>query len=238
MTQKNSKGSESEGWESFAEEADGGSLSSNPELEAALREAAEAVESEPSESQPSEGEVLELTDPIIEESIEDSSAEIVELKDSLLRLRAEFDNFRKRALKERQEAQRYGHQNLAKDLLTAVDNLDRALDHSRASEGGDLKSLLRGVELVQRELVGALGNHGVTRVEALGKTFDPSLHEAMAQAPDGSVPENTVIEVFEQGYQLRDRLIRPARVVVAKAPEEEDEKAPEEEDIDGEQTSD
>ena len=78
------------------------------------------------------------------------------------------------------------------------------------------------VELVQRELLTALGNHGVVQIESHGKAFDPAVHEAMAQAPDATVPPNTVIDVFEQGYKLRDRLIRPARVVVAKEPEGEE----------------
>ena len=161
---------------------------------------------------------MERVEELTDAQIEVLTAELAELKDRMLRLQAEFDNFRKRALKERQEASQYGHQNLVKDLLSAVDNLDRALDHSRTSESGDLEGLLQGVELVQRELLGALGKHGVTQVEAQGKPFDPNVHEAMVQAPDGSVPENTVIDVFEVGYKLRDRLIRPARVVVAKAP--------------------
>jgi len=197
MTQKTTD--TTEGWESHSEEAGGGSLASNPELEEALREAAEAIEKREEKSEDGALSSLDLTEPPddapSQEVVEDLSAEVVDLKDRLLRLQAEFDNFRKRALRERQEALQYGHQNLT--------------------------GLLRGVELVQRELLGALGNHGVTRVEALGKAFDPTLHEAMAQAPDGSVPENTVLEVFEEGYQLRDRLIRPARVVVAKAPEGE-----------------
>ena len=82
-----------------------------------------------------------------------------------------------------------------------------------------MESLLQGVELVQRELLTALGKHGVVRIEAVGKPFDPALHEAMAQAPDGSVEPNTVTEELQKGYQLRDRLLRPSRVVVAKAPE-------------------
>ncbi len=232
----------SEGWESLAEDADG-SLAANPELEAALREAAEAVESyektpsgsadaesssseataaESSDGAVSEAAAAESADPNAPDPDAELIAELVEMKDRMLRLKAEFDNFRKRALKERQEALQYGHQNLVKDLLSAVDNLDRALEHSRTSESGDLEGLLQGVELVRRELLGALGKHGVTQIEAKGKQFDPNVHEAMVQAPDGSVPENTVIEVFEVGYKLRDRLIRPARVVVAKAPESKD----------------
>jgi molecular chaperone GrpE len=140
----------------------------------------------------------------------------------LLRLQADFENFRRRALREKTEAHQYGHQNLVKDLLSAVDNLERAIDHARGSGGGDLESLLRGVELVRRELLTAFAKHGVTQVEAVGRPFDPALHEAMAQIPDASAAPNTIVEELQKGYLVRDRLLRPARVVVTRAPEPED----------------
>ena len=113
----------------------------------------------------------------------------------------------------------FGPQNLVKDLLSVVDNLGRAIDHARKSAGGDLQGLLQGVELVQRELLSVLEKHHVTEVDALGKPFNPAYHEAMAQVPDDSVPANTVIEVLQKGYQLRDRLLRPAQVVVTREPD-------------------
>src|SRR4029453_16236286 len=137
----------------------------------------------------------------------------------LLPLEAEFENFRKRALRERQEAAQYGSQNLFKDLVSVVDNLERAIAHARESGGGDLASFLQGVELVRRELLGVFEKNHVTEIEAKGKPFDPALHEAMTQVESGAVPPNTVIDVLEKGFQLRDRLVRPARVIVAKAPE-------------------
>ncbi len=204
----------SAGWESLAEESEG-SLAPSAELEEALREAAEAVEERgrnrersrgaPPEPSPREAELL---------------AELEATKDRHLRLHADFENFRRRASRERLEAEQYGHQNLVKDLLTAVDNLDRAIDHARRSDGGDLESLLQGVELVRRELVAALVKHGVAAIEAAGRPFDPALHEAMAQAPDDSVAPNTVIEELQRGYVLRDRLLRPARVVVSRRSED------------------
>ena len=148
-----------------------------------------------------------------------SREELADTEDRLLRLQADFENFRKRALRERQEAAQYGSQNLFKDLLSVVDNLERAIEHARESGGGDLASILQGVELVRRELLGVLEKHDVTEIEALGKPFDPALHEAMAQVESGTVPPNTVIEVLQKGFQLRDRLLRPARVIVAKAAE-------------------
>jgi molecular chaperone GrpE len=145
--------------------------------------------------------------------------ELADTQDRLLRLQAEFENFRKRALRERQEAAQYGSQNLFKDLVSVVDNLERAIAHARESGGGDLASFLQGVELVQRELLSIFEKNHVTEIEALGKPFDPSLHEAMAQVESGAVPPNTVIDVLQKGFQLRDRLVRPSRVIVAKATE-------------------
>lgn len=202
-----------EGWESLAEEGSEGTLAPNPELEEALREAAAAV---PDEDESGE-EGGDAGDPAAQ--IEALRAQLAQVGERELRLRADFDNFRKRALRERQEAVRYGSQNLVKDLLSVVDNLERAIDHAQKSEGGDLQSFLQGVELVKREFLGVLGNHGVAEIEALGKLFDPALHEAMAQVPVADTEPNTVVDVLQKGYQLRDRLVRASRVVVAKAPE-------------------
>jgi molecular chaperone GrpE len=197
-----------EGWESLEEEAEG-ALGPNPELEEAMREAMEAVEAR-------EEERRGPTEP----GAEGPSEEVAALQDRLLRLQADFENFRKRTLKEKEEAWRYGHQNLVKDLLATVDNLERAIEHARGSEGGDLEGLLQGVELVLRELLGILGQHGLAEIDAEGEPFDPAFHEAMAQQPDDSVPPNTVVQVYEKGYRLRDRMLRPARVVVSGAPEQ------------------
>ncbi len=200
------------------EEESVGTLPPNPELEEAMREAVESVEGGPehSEAEP-EGETPEG------EEAPDPLVELQQTQDRLLRLQADFENFRRRALAERHDIFQYGHQNLVKDLLLTVDNLERAIGHARESGGGDLESFLQGIELVQREFLGILEAHSVREIEALGEAFDPALHEAMAQAADDSVAPNTVIDVLEKGYQLRDRLLRPARVVVAKAPEPDSE---------------
>jgi molecular chaperone GrpE len=201
------------GLESLAEEASGGVLSQSPELEAALREAEALAAGAAPKAAPAE-EFRESE--AATTRIEDLSGELIETKDRLVRLQADFENYRRRAQREREEAVRYGTQNLFKDLLTTVDNLDRAIDHARKGGGGDLENLLQGVELVQKGLLGLMSRYGVAEVEALGKPFDPALHEAMAQAPDASVAPNTVLEVLQKGYKLRDRLLRPARVIVAR----------------------
>lgn len=216
-----------EGWEGFAEEAEG-SLGPSPELEAAMREAAESVEAlqgqrrAPDPADEAEPPRPEAPSEPGAGAGPDASAleqELAGANDRYLRLAADFENFRKRALKDREEAHHFGHQNLVKELLPSVDNLERAVDHARKSGDGPASGLLEGVELVLRELHGLLAKHGVTPIEALGQPFDPALHEAMAQVPDPSKPPNTVVDVFQRGYQLRGRLLRPARVVVSRAAE-------------------
>jgi molecular chaperone GrpE len=208
--------------ESPAEEESEGTLAPSPELEEALREATAAVEpaetreeaesAEEGEAAPAEGEVTP----------EGLALELEQTQDRLVRLQADFENFRRRALKERTEAHQYGHQNLVKDLLSTVDNLERAIGHAQKSEDGDLDGLLQGVELVRRDLLAALAKNGVTPIEAVGETFDPAHHEAVAQTPDASVAPNTVIEELQKGYLLRDRLLRPSRVIVSGTPDEEE----------------
>jgi len=202
-------------WASSGEEAASGpTLDPSPELAEALREAAAAVPDPASRKPPAESDESAATD-----RIEDLSAELVETKDRLVRMYADFENYRRRAQRERDEALRFGAQNLFKDLLTTVDNLERAIDHARMGGVGDLENLLQGVELVQKGLVSLMSRNGVVEIEALGKLFDPALHEAMAQAPDDSQAPNTVLEVLQKGYKLHDRLLRPARVIIARAPD-------------------
>jgi len=226
---------------------DGPSLAIDPELEAALRDAVDSVDAnaraaaqekdvdmdadleaeleDAAQRNPTQGDAgeLRLTESaegeFIDEEIDRLREELIQTQDKHLRLQADFDNFRRRAQKERQELLQYGHENLVKDLLSTVDNLDRAIEHTQQSDGGDLESLLQGVELLQRELHAILERHAVTEIQAMGGQFDPALHEAMAQVPDASVPPNTVIDVLQKGYQLRGRLLRPTRVVVAREPE-------------------
>ena len=206
--------------DSLSEES-GGALAANPELEEALREASEAIDEEGHVKGPEED--LESSQEFSGEEIERMAGQLVENRDKYVRLLADFDNFRRRAHKDRQDVIQYGHENLVKDLLSTVDNLDRAIEHAHQNDGGDLASLLQGVELVQRELYAVLAQHEVHVIDAEGSEFDPSLHEAMAHVQDDSAAPNTVIEVLQRGYQLRERLLRPARVVVAKPPADEGE---------------
>jgi molecular chaperone GrpE len=211
---------EAEGSDSLSEEL-GGTLAANPELEEALREASEAIDEAGHVKGPEDD--LKSSQEFSSEEIERMAGQLVENRDKYVRLLADFDNFRRRAHKDRQDVIQYGHENLVKDLLSTVDNLDRAIEHAHQNDGGDLESLLQGVELVQRELYAVLAQHEVHVIDAEGSEFDPSLHEAMAHVQDDSAAPNTVIEVLQRGYRLRDRLLRPARVVVAKPPADADE---------------
>ena len=146
------------------EEPSEGSIAASEELEAALREATESVEAREAEGEPT-GALSEEVQ-AAQGEFEELSQERDELLDRCLRLQAEFENFRRRTLKERQEGHNYGHQNLVKDLLPTVDNLDRALGHSaesaEGSGGEDLQALLQGIEMVRQEFLGVLGKHGMT----------------------------------------------------------------------------
>ena len=196
----------------------------------ALREAEAAVGSRPGGAQTGKEsadkmtiEVLSQELQALKEEFEARGRELEEANDRHLRLQAEFENFRRRTIKEKQESAQYGQQNLVKDLLSTVDNLERALGHASETAETDLQSLLEGVELVHRELLGALGKHGVTVVNPAGEEFDPAFHEAMGQVPSEEVAPNGVIEVLQQGYMLKDRMLRPARVIVAAAAAKESE---------------
>jgi molecular chaperone GrpE len=206
---------DTEGWESLAEEASGGSLAPSPELEEALREAEAAVEArEAARGGPRAPSGTEA----LERKLAELEAERTQLEERSLRLQADFDNFRKRTLREKQEALSYGHEFVVKDLLAVVDNLDRAIEHASASTGADFEGMLQGVELVRRELLAVLAKHGVSAIEAEGEVFDPNLHEALAQMEDDKVPAGHVGRVLQKGYRLHDRLLRPARVMVSRGP--------------------
>jgi molecular chaperone GrpE len=135
-----------------------------------------------------------------------------ETHDRLLRTAAEFDNFRKRALKEKEDVQRFGIERLLKDFLPVMDNLERALDHA---EQHDPRQVIEGVRLVQKLFETTLARHGVVAFSALGKPFDPGVHEALLQQ-ESDEPAGTVVSEMAKGYKLNDRLVRPAAVVVAK----------------------
>jgi molecular chaperone GrpE len=138
-----------------------------------------------------------------------------EALDLARRAQADFENYQKRSQRDLVTERRYAQSPLAADLLPALDNLDRAI--AAAQQAGDKGSLAQGVAMVQGQLLDVLRRHGVTRVEAQGKPFDPNQHQAVMQQPTRDHPPGTVTQVLEQGYLLYDRVLRPARVVVSAA---------------------
>jgi molecular chaperone GrpE len=137
-----------------------------------------------------------------------------------LRQVAEVDNFKKRLNREREDAIRYANENLIKDILPVIDNLERAIAHAQG--GSDGKPLVQGVEMVLRGLLDVLSKHGVVQVPAVGAVFDPSKHEAMAQVESSEYQPNIIINEHHKGYLFRDRLLRPALVTVSKAAQDKD----------------
>mgnify|MGYP000633952686 CR=1 FL=1 len=161
------------------------------------------------------------TDPEAEASPEDDlQAEIDDLKQRLQRAMAETENVRRRADRERQEAMKYAAAPLAKDLLGVADNLRRALESVPAEKAqGDetVQNLLSGVEMTEKELLDAFAKHGIEKIAPdAGERFDPHRHEAMYEVPTDEQKPGSVVHVVQYGYLLNDRLLRPARVGVAK----------------------
>jgi molecular chaperone GrpE len=218
MSRKADANPEAEGWESLSEEASGGSLAPSPELEEALREAEAAVEARHAVRSAERGHAGHPGQEALERELAALKQEKAQLEERWLRLQADFENHRKRTLREKQEALSYGHEIVVKDLLPVVDNLERAIEHASASSGADFEGMLQGVELVRRELLAVLAKHGVSAIEAEGEVFDPNLHEALAQMEDERVPAGRIGRMLQKGYRLRDRLLRPARVMVSKGP--------------------
>ncbi|MCX5805240.1 MAG: nucleotide exchange factor GrpE [Proteobacteria bacterium] len=139
------------------------------------------------------------------------------LQEKLLYLQADFDNFKKLKIKEKQDTLKFGNEVLIKELLPVLDNLERALDHS--SKTKDFQGIHEGVKIVFNEFLKVLERAGVERVDALGKKFDPNFHEAFFQEEKENVEPDTVVSEMQKGYMLNGRLIRPSMVTISKKPE-------------------
>jgi len=161
----------------------------------------------------------------LRQQLETKETEAKNNYERLLRQAAELENYKKRSARERDDAIRYANESLLKDLLPVVDNLERAIAH--ASGGGNGKPLVEGVEMVLRGLADVLTKHGAMPILAQGQPFDPTKHEAMTQVETDDHEPNSVVEELHKGYMLRDRLLRPALVSVAKAVKTREKKNPE-----------
>jgi molecular chaperone GrpE len=133
----------------------------------------------------------------------------------LKQTQADFENYQKRAARDRDTERKYAVAPLARDLFAALDNLQRAMD--AAKQVGESGPLAQGVAATQAQVVQILGRHGITPIEALDQPFDPNKHEAVMQRPSADHPPGTVVQVLQTGYQMHDRVLRPASVVVSAA---------------------
>ncbi|MFC2948402.1 nucleotide exchange factor GrpE [Virgibacillus sediminis] len=149
----------------------------------------------------------------LKKEIEQLRQDKEEARDRVLRLQAEFDNFKKRTQKEKEAARKYKSEELVNELLPALDNFERALQ-VEVTEA--TSSLVDGITMVYRQLVDALASQGVEVIETEGKEFDPNLHHAVMQTEDENVGSNIIVEELQKGYMLKDKVIRPAMVKVNK----------------------
>ncbi|MBJ6763407.1 nucleotide exchange factor GrpE [Myxococcaceae bacterium JPH2] len=185
---------------------------SQPQVEdaAALRQELESVRAQLELSMAKGRETMER--------LREAHERAKDFQDRALRAAADLENFRKRALKEKEEVQKFGVEKLLKDLLPVMDNMDRALE--AAARSPDIDSFQKGVAMTRKSFEDALGKHGVKAFTAKGQPFDPRLHEAVQQVETAEVPAGHVVMELVRGFFLNERLARPALVVVARPPAE------------------
>lgn len=185
-----------------------------PEVEVKVEGDAPPAEAAPADEK--DKEIAALRE-MLEVSQAQGRATMGRIKDEhekALRAAADLENYKKRAAKEKEEAQKFGNEKLLKDFIPVLDNFDRALEH--AGKGGDFASLEKGVAMIRKLFEDALGKHGVKSFESKGKPFDPNQHEAMQHVETDDLPPNHVADQLLRGFTLNDRLIRPALVMVSK----------------------
>ena len=161
-------------------------------------------------------EETEVSDrePTVEERAADAESKYKEMQDRYLRLNAEFDNYKKRMIRENSDRLKYFNMELIKELLPSVDNLERAISHA-GDENSDLENMIEGLQMVYKGMQEAFGKFGVSEIESIGKEFDPNCHQAVGMIESQEVPENHVAEECLKGYYLHDRIIRPTMVRVS-----------------------
>lgn len=163
-------------------------------------------------------EAVQQAEPV-SDRVAELEAEVARLKNEVLYAKADTENVRRRLEQQAEDRGKYAVSQIAKDVLSVADNLRRALDAvpPAAREGNDIANTLTvGVEMTERDLLNTFERYGIRLVPAMGARFDPNLHQAMMEVEDPSQPEGTVVMVMQQGYQIHDRLLRPAMVGIAK----------------------
>lgn len=149
--------------------------------------------------------------------LKEQAAKATQYYEQLLRTTADMENFKKRAARERQDAIKYANESLLERLIPVLDNFDAAVAAASAPNTS-LQSLQSGVSMIQQQLKSAMNEAGLEEIDAAGKPFDPNLHEAISQQETDDAPEGQVVQQVRRGYKLRERLLRPASVIVAKKP--------------------
>lgn len=177
--------------------------------------------SENTENEPVENETPDISAPQEEQQddkLAAAVAEIADLKDRLLRAVAETENLRRRSDREKADAANYAMTAFARDLLSVGDNLRRALDSIPADTdlGDNAKTLVEGIEMTERELLNMLERHNIKKIDPMGEKFSHDLHQALFELPDTGEEDGTIVQVMQIGYKIKDRLLRPAMVGVAK----------------------
>ncbi len=164
----------------------------------------------------SEEQMVETEETTVEEltiALEESDRLALEYLDHLQRLQAEFDNYKKRVDREKKELIEYANAELVSELIDIMENLERGV--ASAKESDDIDSIVKGMKMVSNQLKDILGSRGLKPIEAVGKKFNPHYHEAMMMTPTDEYPYNTVIEEFQQGYMIKDKVIRYSKVRVS-----------------------
>ena len=147
-------------------------------------------------------------------ALEEARNKLRESEDRILRLAADFDNTRKRLEREREISLKYAEENILKELLPGIDNIERAMEQGR--DANNLESLIEGVELTRNGLLATLEKYGVKAIDSIGQPFDPNIHEALAMEETDEMEPNMVLREFQKGYLYKDRLLRPSKVIVSK----------------------
>ncbi len=182
------------------------------------KEKSTAASKEQEEESVSKGKESAVGD--LKEDLAKKEEEIRELNDKVLRAHAEFENFKKRVTKEKSDLLKYANEEMAREMLRTVDNLEIALDH--AGEDNQSESIKEGIEIILKQLLQSLERFGVKGFNAVGERFDPTKHEAVVQVESAEHEPDTVVTESQKGYFLRDRLLRPALVTVSKVPRDEE----------------
>ncbi len=178
-----------------------------------LKQNADAEAEQSDQEQGIEPEVISV-DEQLKSDLTQAQEEAKTHKEQYMRTLADMENLRKRTQREKEELAKFANENILREILPVIDNLERAVEHADQADNG----LVEGVEMTLTQFSQVLSRFGVTPIEAMGQPFDPALHQAMGQLESADQPVNTVVQQLQKGYQLNERLLRPAFVMVAKAP--------------------